>query len=478
MSYFRNKETRNFPPTSGDFPLAYIWGGLDTILNKRRGLQLSEKLGGIYKERNFLSNSVVVSDPALAREALRHYEAFSITPFMMNDVGILLSAAEQLFAADDGKLESTGKGENLITSPVGEVWKKRRKHFDTTLSLEKVENAIPAVLEMVEEQMAGWRTGDVVDLEHEFSQITSKTMALLLFNDADGMTEDEFAEIHAGLKDSLNFMKLRLGLGTKKPPKDSFLLTKTGQYQNFLRAANRIAQAVKKVLDRHSKIVEDGGHSPFLEDGLALGLSMPEIQSQLSAAMQAGFETTQTYLHWVWVYLTGHSEWYSLIAKEVHEVFPEGEIDPKKFGELKVLDAFIKEVGRLEPPVSSIARTAVVDTKLGNYDIEAGQLVLIDLLAMHRSSRHWTDAETFNPNRWVDGKNGDDHTARMPFSKFEKGCPGMLLALMELKAVLVKMILKNVFLNVLSDDEKSLYEANVGVTRQPKRNEAVVGRLS
>jgi cytochrome P450 len=92
----------------------------------------------------------------------------------------------------------------------------------------------------------------------------------------------------------------------------------------------------------------------------------------------------------------------------------------------------IEEGLRWEPPITSLIRTANVDTSLGGVAIKAGEGINVSIASANRDPAKFEDPTTFNPNR-----SGLSHTT---FGYGPHMCLGMHLARME-SAVAIGMLL-------------------------------------
>ena len=70
--------------------------------------------------------------------------------------------------------------------------------------------------------------------------------------------------------------------------------------------------------------------------------------------------------------------------------------------ELKYIEAVLLEALRLYAPAYLVGRCANRDVQLGSYTLEKGTTVLISPYVMHRSREYWSDADHFNPDRWLE----------------------------------------------------------------------------
>jgi len=74
--------------------------------------------------------------------------------------------------------------------------------------------------------------------------------------------------------------------------------------------------------------------------------------------------------------------------------------------------------------------------------IPKGVEVFTSVFAAHRDPGHFTRADEFHAERWIDGNDefaNDKRSASQPFSLGLRGCIGRNLALMEMRLMLAKL---------------------------------------
>lgn len=77
-------------------------------------------------------------------------------------------------------------------------------------------------------------------------------------------------------------------------------------------------------------------------------------------------------------------------------------ISESQYEKMTMLNALLKEMMRLEPPLPITLRKAVRDTVVGGHPVRAGTYVVISPYAMGRSRAIWgPSASLFDPYRWI-----------------------------------------------------------------------------
>ncbi|RDW90608.1 cytochrome P450 [Aspergillus mulundensis] len=189
----------------------------------------------------------------------------------------------------------------------------------------------------------------------------------------------------------------------------------------------------------------------FLEALAATTKDPIELRSQLLNILLAGRDTTASLLSWSLLMLARHHAVFAKLRATILSAF--GPYTTRKtitFTSLKscrYLQHFLAEVLRLYPAVPVNRRVATTPTSLpsgggptGTQPIylRAGQVVTYSPFITHRRKDLWgEDAETFNPDRWVDRKVGWEY---LPFNGGPRMCIGQQFALTEAGYVLVRLL--------------------------------------
>ena len=106
----------------------------------------------------------------------------------------------------------------------------------------------------------------------------------------------------------------------------------------------------------------------------------------------------------------------------------------------RFLDAFVKEVLRLYPPIGLIVRhCGDRPQKLGgeSFIVPSRTKIEIPIDLLHRHPKYWKEPHRFDPTRFLEST---PRPAYMPFSLFARSCIGQKFALFEAKLALAEMV--------------------------------------
>jgi cytochrome P450 len=174
-------------------------------------------------------------------------------------------------------------------------------------------------------------------------------------------------------------------------------------------------------------------------DEAGLRLQDADLADQLLLLLFAGYETTASSLTLAVLLLLQHPASLAWLQEEIDGV-PWSPQDPDldRLETLPRLNAVIKEVLRLVPPVGGLFRRAVAPVHLGPYTIAPGRVIQVDITATQRDDRAFPDGEAFRPERHLEGP--PPGSAYLPFGVAPRVCLGRPLAELELRLLLTRLL--------------------------------------
>ncbi len=173
------------------------------------------------------------------------------------------------------------------------------------------------------------------------------------------------------------------------------------------------------------------------------------IRDQLLTFVVAGHDTTATALAWSLYELARHPE----VKAQLRQELMTHESSLQTVRTLPYLNAVIKEVLRLHPPISMGIRRATEDLSIDGYLLPKGTSVVFSPYLTHKSSVYWREPDAFKPERFL--ANNPARYQYLPFGAGEHNCIGMNLALLELQMILLQLV-KTSDWRVLTDASEKL----------------------
>jgi cytochrome P450 len=173
------------------------------------------------------------------------------------------------------------------------------------------------------------------------------------------------------------------------------------------------------------------------EDGQTL--SDAQVMAHLNILLVAGHETTTVLSAFTLYRLATQPEQRARVEAELDELLGAGStpltVDAAR--RLKTLESFIKETGRLHPPVFNVPRGVVEEVEFGGYTLPVGANVRLALAATHRLPSVFADPEVFDPDRFAPPRDEERKTpyGLVTFGGGPRLCIGINFANIEVKAL-------------------------------------------
>ena len=200
-----------------------------------------------------------------------------------------------------------------------------------------------------------------------------------------------------------------------------------------------ISQARQKLAEQSDVMPQPGNflESLLIQNDLNGDTSDESLFGSIITMLLAGEDTTAYTLCWIIYYLSIYPDLLAALRLELKEGIKEHEKpDREELDKLPLMDAIIQETMRLKPVAPLLYLTCLQDTQIDDVIIPRGNsLITLNEYAGKRN-RWFNDAETFNPQRWLNPEQHQPHSPEVliPFGSGPRFCPGRQLALMEIKA--------------------------------------------
>jgi cytochrome P450 len=183
-------------------------------------------------------------------------------------------------------------------------------------------------------------------------------------------------------------------------------------------------------------------------------LSDEQILAHVNILLVAGHETTTTLSAWTLYLLATLPDERQRIEAELSDLLGDqpGPITVEAIRGMKRLDNFIKETGRLYPPVINVPRGVLSDFTFGGYTIPTGTPVRLALAASHLLPHVFAAPQRFDLDRFAPPREEDKRTpySLVTFGGGPRICIGIHFAQIEVKA-LVAYVLRRYRLEAIPD---------------------------
>ena len=374
-----------------------------------------------YSRRSIL----LVNDPTIARDILTD----PLEIFPKND--LMVGALEPLV------------GDSIFVSS-GERWRRQRAMIDPAFSGLRINTAYSSMQQAVDDYEAELdrRSGDgeSFSLDHAMSELTADVICRTIFSRSlESQTArdvcDSFTEFESSVA-SVNLWQLIAG----KPWAD------VKQPDAVLDACARIRRYIGDLVDPRLD-----GSQPAADDIVAAvidardaesgkGFTREELIDQIGVFFLAGHETTASVLTWAFFILATRPELLRRLREEVDDVAGDGAVSIQDVKQLGFVRNVFRETLRLYPPITFIPRVAAEATRIGEFRVKKGAMIMVSPWTAHRNALLWRHADRFDPDRF-DAASGrsDDRGVLMSFGLGPRVCVGAAFATIESGLILARL---------------------------------------
>lgn len=159
----------------------------------------------------------------------------------------------------------------------------------------------------------------------------------------------------------------------------------------------------------------------------------------------AGTDTSSGVVEWAMSEMMKNPHVMERAQTEVRQAFlGKPEIKESDIQQLHYLKLVIKETLRLHPPIPLLLpRESREHCVINGYEIPVKTRVIVNAWAIGRDSEHWENAESFEPERFLQDSSADfrgTHFEFIPFGAGRRMCPGMLFGLVNVEVPLARLL--------------------------------------
>uniref|UniRef100_A0A8C0RSP4 Steroid 17-alpha-hydroxylase/17,20 lyase n=1 Tax=Canis lupus familiaris TaxID=9615 RepID=A0A8C0RSP4_CANLF len=174
-------------------------------------------------------------------------------------------------------------------------------------------------------------------------------------------------------------------------------------------------------------------------------LSDKHILISIGDIFGAGVETTTSVVKWTVAFLLHNPQLQKKIQEEIDQNVGFGRIPTMSDrSKLILLEATIREVLRIRPAAPMlIPHKAIVDSSIGEFAVDKGTSVIINLWALHHNEKEWYRPDQFMPERFLDATKSQlisPSLSYLPFGAGPRSCVGEILARQELFLVMAWLL--------------------------------------
>ncbi|KAI8928434.1 cytochrome P450 [Entophlyctis helioformis] len=354
----------------------------------------------------------------------------------------------------------------LPVMPSGAMWHRHRKLMQPAFGPIHLRQAVIASGDIVDKFTADWqsimaKTGSktvVVDMYKYMSAGALDIITKIAFSKDPGAVESISKGEHNKLGHMFEEIVAILQLRIFTPPALWWWSGLSSNSPRVTSVREQTQRFVKDVIAERREAMRRGEHDEkskwemdVLDRLLQSGLSEEEIIGESLGLFLAGHETTANSMSFIILCLCQHPDIMAKVVDEIDRVVAklDGNITIENLFEFRYLDWVVKETQRYHTVLPFIARESAKPVTLMGHKFPAKIAFSMLLNNVHRNPKHWTDPDTFNPDRWalppVPG-------SFVPFGEGPMMCIGQKMANIEMRVVVIN-ILRRFTLELVPDQK-------------------------
>lgn len=307
------------------------------------------------------------------------------------------------------------------------------------LTIKKFQNFCPAIQSEVRKfTAANWKgeSGEINLLE-DISAMIINTACQCLFGEdlRKRLDARRFSRLLAEMEQSLVAAGVFLPILLSLPLPSAKKCQRARQELQDILSDIIIARQQENVQnDSNTSDLLTGLMSAVYRDGTPM--SPHEVCGMIVAAMFAGQHTSTITATWTFLHLMQPNNKSALdrVLAEISE-FPDNLDYDTVMNHMEFTDKCARESVRRDPPLLLLMRKVMVDTKVGEYIVPAGDIIACSPLVSHR------DEEAFEkPSEWIPDRVSKIEGANITFGQGVHKCIGEKFGLLQVKTIVATVL--------------------------------------
>ncbi|TKY47003.1 flavonoid 6-hydroxylase 1 [Spatholobus suberectus] len=423
--------TPNLPPGPWKLPVIGNIHNLVGSLPHHRLRDLSAKYGPLMHLKLGEVSTIVVSSPEYAKEVLKTHD-------------LIFASRPHVLASKIMSYDSL----DIAFAPYGDHWRQLRKICALELlSSKRVQSFQPIREEVLTNfiKRIATKEGSPVNLTNEvISTIFTITSRTALGNKC-----RHHQKLISVVKETTEAAG-GFDLGDLYPSA-KWLQHISGLKPKLEKLHQQADQIMKNIINEHreakSSATEDQEEGEVLLDVLLkhlFCLSDDSVKAVIWDIFGGGSDTSSATITWAMAEMIKDPRVMKKVQAEVREVFnKEGKPNESGIEKLKYLKSIVKETLRLHPPSPLLLpRECGQACEINGYHIPVKSKVIVNAWAIGRDPKHWTEAERFYPERFIESSADyiGNNFEFIPFGAGRRICPGLTFGLITVEYALALLM--------------------------------------
>ncbi|KAM7503076.1 hypothetical protein LguiB_001980 [Lonicera macranthoides] len=435
----KDQNLKKLPPGPSKFPIIGNLHQLAGALPHHALRNLAKKYGPIMHLKLGQISTLIISSPDGAKEVMKTHDLIFAYRPQLTSVSIL-----------------TYNDSDIVFAPYGDYWRQLRKICVLELLSAKRVLSFKSIREeevrnLIQSISLSQQQGVPINLsEMVFAAINNITMRAVI-----GTRCKDQDKLIVAIKESL-----KLTGGFDLPdlfPSLKFLHSISGAKGSIEKVHNKVDKILDNIIKDHKERrgndgMIDSGEEDLVDvllrvqasDGLDFPLSANNIKAVMKDLFTAGTDTSATTIEWAMSELIRNPKVMEQAQAEVRKVLKgQNKVEEKDMDKLNYMKCVIKETFRLHPPTPLLVpRESREQCEINGYEIPIKTKVLINVWAIGRDPENWSNAESFEPERFegssIDFKGMDFKF--IPFGAGRRICPGMSFGIADVELPLAQLL--------------------------------------
>jgi cytochrome P450 len=336
---------------------------------------------------------------------------------------LMTTSEDVLRPGEGGATVSPIVGERSFMLSDGEEHRVGRKTVVSAFHARAVEQHADMVADAAERVLGNWPTDTAVALHPRLRSLTLEVILRTITGRFTGPLDDRLRLLHDRVLEMLSvtaspvFVEPRLRYGPGRRI-----------WQNFLSCRTQVDELLAELIDERSQDEAPSGDVlgllTMLPNPDGSPISRSQVRDNAMSLILAGHETTAAQLSWAFQLLAHNQDVCDRLIQEIDA----GASD-------EYLTATVQEVLRHRCVfVFAIPRAVATPVDIGGRTYHPPTQLLACIYLLHHDPSIYPDPHTFRPERFLDAP--PDPRTWIPWGGGRKRCPGLHLAMLEMKTVL------------------------------------------
>jgi cytochrome P450 len=319
-------------------------------------------------------------------------------------------------------------GNGLLISE-RELHRRQRRMMAPAFVQKRIAGYADTIVARSRALLEGWGDGDAIDASREMMRLTLEIVGKTLF---DAEVGSEAAEIGHALE--ITMAHVIAGLNAFIPVPLSW---PTPANLRNREAVARLDETVYRLI--RARRAQGGDKGDFLsmlllaqdeDDGSVM--TDRQVRDEAMNIFLAGHETTANALAWTLYLLAQHPAVRARVEREVDAALGGAEPTLAALARLPYTLHVLKEAMRIYPPAYVTSRIATEPVEIGGQPLDPGDIVVVNIIGMHRRADLFPDPHRFDPDRFApEAEKSMPRHAYLPFGAGPRVCIGNHFAMME-----------------------------------------------